>query len=440
MSNVIDIGERASALQNLVDEFVENHTQLNVFLERVRDSSTSEQEALGYINQAVERISRGERPDVVDLRGTPTLQSQPSLPSGEERLARRLEEEGQTDPTDGLSHHEVHKSLGDPGDAAREIQQTIQARGNRQGLSSLFDGNDISEIATLAAGALASKTNLAQILAEAPHLAKIGKGDDDPHINETYRLRKLFSKEKACDEVIDLVQRARIKEPLPRAIWKDIILDRTVAFDKLHASLDYGYDWNDEPKDFGGGFALVTKNQYISKKPIRFESEWTRVFDAWKAAVEMLYPHRSNELADYREFVVELFRAVPSEPSVAINFDADARDRYGKGAYRMDDRNKLNVPLFSQMFSGGRSARSYGKRASATGYPPGKRALEICENWNLGRCFETPCKGRRKHGICSECGDKHQAKGVPTCASQLWARRPALHELFPRSNSRTRKN
>ncbi|EDR09773.1 uncharacterized protein LACBIDRAFT_325572 [Laccaria bicolor S238N-H82] len=202
-------------------------------------------------------------------------------------------------------------------------------------------------------------------------------------------------------------------DPIPRPLWRAIIQDQYVDFEKLHASMDRGFSHNDDAKDFAGGFSLVRKDQYSARKVVRNEAEWARVFQAWKAGVVLLYPHRLNELNTYQDMVIELFRAAPYDPFVTINVDAEARDRYARSPYQMDDRSRFQLPLLSQMLR---------KREATDTMGPSKRAAVPCQNWSLGICTD-PCVFRRKHGICSECGGKHKARDHETCLSSLEARR-----------------
>ncbi|KZP33827.1 hypothetical protein FIBSPDRAFT_810364 [Athelia psychrophila] len=214
------------------------------------------------------------------------------------------------------------------------------------------------------------------------------------------------------------MQRQRLADPLPRSIWKQIVQDNYVNFWKLFAAMEPGYDVNDDPKDFHGGYALVKKDQANAKKPVASEADWIRVYSAWEAGVLLAYPHRRAELQGYRRIVMELFRAVERNPAVAIDFDIDVRQRYSKEPYRMDSREHLQIPLFSQMFN------SSNKRASSSQQPTSptgaKRVDAPCINWNYGAC-EDPCNGRRKHGICTQCGGEHRARDVIACFTELQA-------------------
>jgi len=259
----------------------------------------------------------------------------------------------------------------------------------------------------------------ASVLTAAPHLAKLSSLGGDTHLDSTWNLRQAYSGDKAIDAIVDIMQRQQLEEPIPRSIWKEIVQDRFVNFQKLFAAMEPGYDHHDEPKDFHGGFALIKKDQAIARKAVVTEADWSRVFGAWAVGVGLVYPHREEELQGYRRIVMELFRAVPHDPLVAINFDIDVRARYAKEPFRMDDRNRINVPLFAQMFNTAHApAKRPGSSTLSANNP--KRANVPCINWNYGRCTD-PCENRRKHGDCSECGGKHRARDIPACFTALQA-------------------
>jgi hypothetical protein len=263
------------------------------------------------------------------------------------------------------------------------------------------------------------------VLAEAPHLQEyLGATQSEGHLEQTWKLRQTYATEKAMDAIVDLMQRQPIPEPLPRSIWKDIVLDKYVDFEKLHAGMDRGYDHDDEPKDFGSGYSIVKKDHYRAKKPVQSESDWIRVARCWKQGVELLYPHRKSELTTYMEIIDELFRAAPRSPSVAICIDVEARDRYAKRPYRMDDRNQLQSSILAQMFRATPSTSSnLGKRRGSSPPAPGKKPYTICRNWNLGYCNDDECPYQRTHGLCYECGGSHRAKDRDECLEKFRRRR-----------------
>ena len=93
------------------------------------------------------------------------------------------------------------------------------------------------------------------MLAAAPHLAKLSAASkSDPHLDATQKLQSVFSPEKVQDMIISEAQLAPLAEPLPHSIWQKILQDQFVDFEKLFASMDRGYDHNNEPKDFAADF------------------------------------------------------------------------------------------------------------------------------------------------------------------------------------------
>ncbi|KAF8236212.1 hypothetical protein L208DRAFT_1529911 [Tricholoma matsutake] len=143
---------------------------------------------------------------------------------------------------------------------------------------------------------------------QSPHLSKLTAiAKSDPHLEATHKLHSLFAPEKVQDVIVVQAQLAPVTEPLPHSIWCKIVLDQYVDFKKLFASMDRGYDHLDDPKDFGGGFTLVKKEQTYSKHPLHTEADWIRVFSAWESAVTYLYLHHTSELHTYHQIVMDLF-------------------------------------------------------------------------------------------------------------------------------------
>jgi hypothetical protein len=258
-------------------------------------------------------------------------------------------------------------------------------------------------------------------LSQAPHLAKLTTSSGDLHLDKTWKLCQLFT---AVNTIVDVMQQQQLDEPIPRSIWCEIIQDQFVNFEKLYVSMDLGYNHQDELKDFLSGYAIVKKDQASAKRPVQTEAEWIRVFGAWMGGVCLLYPHCVSELKEYQKIVMELFHAVPSRPSIAIQFDLDIRDRYAKWPFHMDDRSHLNVPLFSQMVFG-TSTPSGSKRPSGLSprFSPSKCVSVPCINWNKGFCQDSDlCLNCQLHGKCSECGGGHRAKDNPECQAALQTR------------------
>ncbi|KAF8218649.1 hypothetical protein L208DRAFT_1348970, partial [Tricholoma matsutake] len=106
-----------------------------------------------------------------------------------------------------------------------------------------------------------------------------------------------------------------LNKPLPRSIWKKIVLEEFIDFTKLFASMDQGYNHYDEPEDFAAGFAIIKKNYLSAKCNIISEVDWIQVFDAWKDGVLLIFPHQATELQGYHHFVMDIFCSTPLNPA-----------------------------------------------------------------------------------------------------------------------------
>lgn len=270
------------------------------------------------------------------------------------------------------------------------------------------------------------------ILAGTPHIAALASSSSltSAHMQKTATLRKLFRVDKDADAVVDLLRAHMHPDSFAHSLWRLIVQDQYMDFEKLFASFGSSPNHhNDEPKDFGGGFALVRKDQLSARKTLRSESDWTRCFDAWSRGVGLVYPHHIEELSTYRTIVIEFFRAAEPDISFPIRFDRQARERYAKSPYELHDRTYLNFSLLSEMLHAPTASTSSKRTASAESVssPPAKRRRVLCQNWNLGKCSKTPCPGGRVHGTCTECGGKHAACDKPACLILLNAKRAVAY-------------
>ncbi|EPT01669.1 hypothetical protein FOMPIDRAFT_1048561 [Fomitopsis schrenkii] len=125
------------------------------------------------------------------------------------------------------------------------------SHGNRRDLTSalldLVSKSDDSSPATIPPS----------VLAGAPHLAALPSAPSGGHVQETWRLRQLYSVEKAVDPIINTMQQQVWRYPLPRSIWKDIVADKFVAFDRIFATMEVGYSQDDDSKVIAPGISLV---------------------------------------------------------------------------------------------------------------------------------------------------------------------------------------
>ncbi|KAG6852963.1 hypothetical protein C0991_007881 [Blastosporella zonata] len=242
------------------------------------------------------------------------------------------------------------------------------------------------------------------VLAAAPYLAdKVNVTPDDPHVEKTKELRRVFSSERVLDALLNFARSQYVKDPVLQGIWKLIILDQFVDFPKLYATFAPSYNHNDNPRDFGHDFVLIKKDQVNQRRSIVDQSGWTRCFDAWAEGVILFYPHRQRELRVYREEVIDIFQRGIHSISTTLNFDIDARSHYANQPFRLDDMVRLQKMYTDQVIKSNQASKQ--TTSFALSSIPKRKAIPICQNWNLGTCNDEDCPQR--HGLCNKCRENH---------------------------------
>jgi hypothetical protein len=260
-----------------VDDAISGSISGPSFLERLKDAGATPNEAKDYIDQYTQRHRNQE-----------TTGSNNAIPPPGQPVANPVDTA--TSIAWALLRAKVNHFQGG-------ISQTAANSG-----ASLSD-----ELANLFGLSNAKGAIPASVLAKAPHLSKLSDSSTtDPHLEKTQDLLSVYSPQTSQDILVSKAQFAPVGDPLPRTIWRKILLDHFIDFEKLFASMDKGYDHHDDPKDFGAGYALVKKDQAFSKRPLRTEADWIRVFSAWCAGVAFFFPHREAELRDYQSIVMDL--------------------------------------------------------------------------------------------------------------------------------------
>ena len=434
--------QRAEALETIVSDVVEGRLPLSEFAKHLQDAGASPVEGEDYLQQLTQRLEQQRKDKEKEKQPDSHPDEQAIRESTPEGLSEAEADEFRTRREALLEEVRVREASDRRKAVDTAAWALLNAKISRLASSqssnettSLLSADDLAKL--LGVERSSPQSLPASVLALAPHLAELSTSAiSDPHIEETWKLRQAIGADKTIDSLINLMQVQPLVDPVPRSIWRSIIQDHFVDFEKLFASMDRGYDHNDEPRDFGGGYALIKKEQISSKRPLRSESDWARVFGAWSSAVVLVYRHRSSELQGYQRMVTDLFRAVPHDPSIAIAFDLEARDRYAKSPFCMDDRSQLNVPLLARMFQGGSSFKKRSNPAPPSN-TPSKRSSVPCWNWNMGLC-SAPCPNGRRHGICSECEGGHRAKDEAVCNTLLQARpRKGTGGSYPESSKGT---
>jgi hypothetical protein len=403
---------RAEACEAIANKYGQGFEPFDDIVDELRDTGATSDEIDSYVDQAVEQLSHAQARARSETLGTNNRfipEPTPNLLSQEEIAQFRKNRD---------------KALRPRGDSAarRAAEATEKAaldllRAKARAVHH-EDAEDLDDLRSILGVHRSRSDGIPDsVLSAVPQLASLSGAVGDDHLQETFRLRRIFASDKALDPTIDLMQQQQLDVPIPRGLWKDIIQDRFINFEKLFASMDVGYDHSEVPKDFHAGFVLVKKDQLVAKKALKSDGDWMRVFSAWETAVGLIYTHRVDELQRYKKQVMDIFQSDSDNPLAGIRFDAEVRERYAKNPFHMDDRNRTNTYMFSHML------RTSSKRPAPTKFsqPNPKRPSTVCDNWNLGKCTD-PCKWQRKHGVCSECGGKHQAQDNEECKTLVQAR------------------
>ncbi|KAG6887170.1 hypothetical protein C0992_000319 [Termitomyces sp. T32_za158] len=408
---------QADECQRIIDETIEGTRSFDSFFQALRRLGLNSAEAKDHVDEVIQRIelrrrAKGKRKETKSRELSPNREGS-TIPRDDQNATLSDVERGR---------HEQRQAVESA--AWSSLRAKCRHLEDPSNSPAAVATNQIAEILG-PSGTSSCVSDIPQsVLAAVPHLAQLqSKVSADPHVAETWRLRQEYAKELALDPLIRLGQTQRLLEPISRAMWKLIILDHYVDFDKLYATLAKGYDQHDDPKDFAAGFSLVKKDVATAKRPVRSESDWMRVFDAWAEAVCVFYPHREHELSLYRAKIVDFCCNIPNGAAIAIQFDCDARDRYSRNPFRMDDPNELQNPFLAQVLTVSSHPQAGSKRGPSASSQPRKRIAAICHNWNLGFCNADLCPGNRRHNVCSECRGNHRARDVEECHSKLKLRR-----------------
>ena len=402
------VSARSAACEKLVDEAIENDWGATMLGDNLKVLGLKAIEAYDYIQEYAQRM---------DIRRAKARQ--PDSPPREQ-----CDHSADAELDHTQDHEDRDKAVEEASWASLRAKLESADATNTSTTSGVLD-----KVLELLGQEVPSSTNLSKsVLAVAPHLANNDHTVfEDSHLSETQKCKLAYASQKPFENLIIRAQGRKVREPIANSIWKLVILDKYVDFEKLYVTLDPGYNPNDEAKELNDKFSLLEKNSISSKRPILSEAEWMRLYDVWVDAVLHFYTHRRAELSSYRDLIVNMFRAAPS-PLPAIKFDRDSRERYSRQPCRLDSsKDVLPFPLLAQLLSQSsesHSSSSGGKRkGSGSQDGPRKRSEAICRNWNLGTCEGDTCRFGRRHNVCCECDGPHRAKERTECSSALNHRR-----------------
>jgi hypothetical protein len=254
------VRQRAEGFQRVVDEALEYDVGVEEFLDRLKRSGATPTEAADYGQQYSDRRAQG-------ANGSPTPRTDQE--SGREATPEGLDEDQQTafrvarDTELASAAARANQERRDAVDAAawKVLEAKLRKAESDKGQTRIGKdfGTRLAELFGESEPAAPSGFP-ASVLDAAPHLKGLAsRAFDDPHLGTMWRLRRAYEKE--VDGVVDGMRAQDLAQPLARSIWKSIIEDRYVDFEKLFATMEPSYDPNDDAKDFAGGLHHYQKGE-----------------------------------------------------------------------------------------------------------------------------------------------------------------------------------
>ncbi|KAG5221506.1 Pyruvate/Phosphoenolpyruvate kinase domain-containing protein [Salix suchowensis] len=163
------------------------------------------------------------------------------------------------------------------------------------------------------------------VLDAAPHLAKLVSDTSDPLLEATWKLREAYATDKAIDSIIDLLQRQHMHEPVARSIWR---ISYKINMSTSRSSMRQSFQ----------DMIIVTKLR--------------------NSSADML-----------------LSRKTMSTSAALLVMKQIGYAALCQVTFRLDDRSKMDMPLYVQIFQGSPLAAAKNKRPLAQTLRPLRRSV-----------------------------------------------------------------
>jgi len=199
------------------------------------------------------------------------------------------------------------------------------------------------------------------------------------------------------------LQSAGSLPPFPKPEWKRVLSGTAVNLDAVFSGL-FSTLADDKISTSIGDFDLSVGGSKPSKT-VQSHGDWTIAWNATTAAILCAFPHRSYELQQYAEYILQFFGAFPFSHHKVINLDKAIHRYTGEvkhielsefGRFR-----HLEARYLQDDGAGNRGNTSKEKEASKSD----RRSTEACRQWNSGICNRCASECRYRH-LCSNCRGK----------------------------------
>ena len=214
-SNEAATDDRVSMCGRLVDEAVENNWPATVLADILKDLGIRASEAADYIDELNQRIEI--RRSKARRSGSPPHDPPADLPDHENM------------------QEEQCKAFEEAAWASLRSKLTESAPTAISGSASSVLLDKVLELLSQESSSPSSLSKT--VLAVAPHLAEDeGSIFDDPYLSETQKCKFAYASQKLFENLIFKAQGRKMQEPVANSIWKLVILDKYVDFEKLYAT------------------------------------------------------------------------------------------------------------------------------------------------------------------------------------------------------------
>jgi hypothetical protein len=238
-----------------------------------------------------------------------------------------------------------------------------------------------------------------------------------------------------ADDISNVVRYIRVVDgapTLPESIWKTVCEGGCVNFAKINGGRDAPLSM-DESEHRVGDLVIRSQNQNRTVPVINF-LQWDWCYDQYQTAVGIAYPHRIDELAEYRKIIKELFNAhLESAHTPVIDYDSALRGMVGGNArFKLTD-NRLHSTCNNRFFSAtGVKSSIKGSKGGLTTPRASSSSDEACRNWNRGECHRTNCRYRH---ICTGCAGSHTLDKCPQASSGSVGKVPRQRNVVRQINA-----
>ena len=206
------------------------------------------------------------------------------------------------------------------------------------------------------------------------------------------------------------LQSAGSLPPFPKAEWKHVLSGTAVNLDVVFSGL-FSTLADDKITTSVGDFDLSVCGSKPSKV-VQSHGDWTIAWNTTSAAILCAFPHRTVELQQYSEYILQFFGAFPYSHSKVINLDKAIRRYTGEVKHiELSEVGRFRHLEARYLQDDGAGNRGSARKEKEVG-KPNRRSNEVCRQWNNGACNRRASECRFRH-LCAICRGNHPSSECP---------------------------